>query len=263
MAGKARNGTAPAGQSAIVKTVAEFTHRVVRWAKFQTHEDTEREAKALGEVRDADTYARGAVLVGKLRDWRLSVEEYYKPLKRAIDSHKDDVLAMERADVETPAALLEDIEGSMEAWRSAEEARAADEQAELQRLADEKAEAERKATLQRLQEAQARERDKAAADAIKREAEALQRAPVVSTKVEVKPAVPSTTGSGYRKRSERWTADVESLEDLILAVAEGIKDPTKKAPPVRALCANTQFLNAQANQLHEAMDYPGVKARKV
>src|SRR5688572_14667988 len=122
MAGKTEQA-APAGQSAIVKTVAEFTHRVVRWAKFQTHEQTARDARALGEVRDADSYAKGAALVGKLRDWRMTVEEYYKPLKRAIDAHKDDVLAMERADVAEPADLMEDITLSMEAWQSAEDAR--------------------------------------------------------------------------------------------------------------------------------------------
>lgn len=267
MAGKVHgNNAAPAGQSAaavIVKTIAEFTQRVTRWQRHQTHDDTEREAKALGEVRDADSYARGAALVGKLRDWRLTVEEYYTPLKRAVDAHKDDVLAMERADVAIPAMLMEDIEGSMEAWRSGEDARLEDERAELQRIADADAAAKRHQELEALRAAQARERDVAAAQAIQREADALQRAPIVSRRVEVVSAVPSVKGSGYRKKSERWTAEVESLEDLILAVAEGIKDPTKKAPPVRALVANTQFLNAQANQLHEAMDYPGVKARKI
>lgn len=116
------------------------------------------------------------------------------------------------------------------------------------------AEAERVKEQQRLQAIEDKRRQQEAKQLERHgqaeAAAAVLAAPAVAPTVEVKPATPAVEGVSF---TEHWSAELVDKDALIDAISDG------RVPP-EAVQVNMPFLNAQAKQFKQTLNYPGVRA---
>lgn len=180
------------------------------------------------------------------------VKEHYKkilqPFKDAIaevERQREDELApWTAADATVGQAIL--------AWLASEEVRvkaeAAAQLAEAQARADADKQAQADA-LRRASEAAPTVRDR---KALAQQATAVEQASVLPQPVGPRPTVGKLAGT---HTTERWSAEVDDADALIAGVLAGTVDR-------RAVQPNQEWLDAQAQQLRQDLDLPGVRAVK-
>jgi hypothetical protein len=217
--------------------------------------------RAIDEVTDETTFKQAAELLKDIKKAKTAVKSYYAPWKRELNDAREIIITMEKVDTETLDTLHESVDSSMKAWEDArkEEERLAREEAEA--AARRKAEAERLGQIEALRIAKEKQASEAVKNAIETELKTLKNTPVTPAKVSVPSFVPPVQGFW---RTETHEASVDDFNELILAVADAIRDPTKPGPPPEALLPNMVHLNAQARTLTDNMSkaYPGVSAKK-
>jgi FtsZ-binding cell division protein ZapB len=169
---------------------------------------------------------------------RKSVEEFRKEKTAPLDAAKKGWMDHFRA----ATGFLDDAEAIWTPKILQYDREEAKKRAEAQRLANEAAEAQRKAL-----EEQARTLEAAAPEtavALK-EAAQMVSAPVIPL------AVPKSEQSTNHRVT--WSADVTSVDDLILAIAMG-------SVSKEAFIPNMKYLDGLARLEHEKMNIPGVRA---
>ena len=190
------------------------------------------DSRSIVAIPDAPTYERAAVCKRGLVARRIFIEDFFKPIKQAIDATKRVVLDRERL-VATPVDQEEKRIGVLLVSYD-------DEQERQRQLAEKRAQEE-----PQLAEAQHYEAmgDAKAVDATLNGQGLVQ--------VAVPSSVPKVAGISYR---ETWSADVTDLKALVQAVAAG------KAP-LDYLQANTVAINQAARSLKTELNLiPGLKA---
>jgi hypothetical protein len=217
--------------------------------------------RTIDEVTDEKTFKQAAELLKDIKKAKKSAKAYYTPWKQELDEAKASVILMEKVDVERLETLHESVDSSMKAWEDArkEQERVAREEAEA--AARRKAEAERLAQVEALRRAAAQQPNADVRAALTKEVTSLKNTPVTPDKVTVQRFIPQVQGFW---RTETHEASVDNFDELILAVADAIRDPAKSGPPREALLPNMVHLNAQAKTLTDNMSkaYPGVSAKK-
>ena len=190
------------------------------------------EAQQIIALTDAPTYERAAICKRGLVARRIFIEDFFKPIKQAIDATKRIVLDRERL-VAAPVKEQEDRIGVLLVDYD-------DAQERQRQLAQKKIEED--ARLAEAEHYQAMGDPAAAEDALN--GRGLVQ-PIVPS------SVPKVAGISYR---ETYTGDVTDLQALVKAVAGG------KAP-LAYLQVNQVALNAAARSLRESLNLiPGVRA---
>ena len=189
------------------------------------------ESRRILAIPDVPTYERAAICKRGLVARRIFIEDFFKPIKQAIDGTKRVVLDRQRL-VETPVKEQEDrIGGLMVGWT--------DEQERRRRLAEKNIQEE--AALAEAEHHQAMG-DQTSAE------EALNGRGLVNPTVQS--TVPKVAGISYR---ETHSAEVMDFAALVKAVADG------KAP-MAYLLPNQIALNAAARSLKEELNsLPGLR----
>lgn len=211
------------------------------------------EAQSLTAVADAADYEYAAGLVVRLRFCARAAESYYKPFKQAIDAIKRKVLDREYKDASAYDHAASRLDQMARAWMTAKAAkeRAEREAAEAaQRAEDERL---RQETVARLKRAAEQVPDSALQTAINLEAQQLAAAPLATTKVTHKSAIPAVRG--YVPTVVTYSAVCDDLMLLVKAVAEG-------TVPLDALEVNQARINKAAVDSKEALRWPGVRVVK-
>lgn len=208
-----------------------------KWAEYQKILDFGK------TINVSDDFSRDqAIEVGKLlQAASKEFTEFYKPVKKAFDDAKKPVLDAEKSD----AAALDTVKSDLAAQvlkyqRAQEKIRQEQERAERERLAKEEEE-------RRLLEA-------IELEALGLKEEAAQRLEEQAMAPAVIIAAGPKKVSGFVER-EVWKATVENLSLLIKAVAAG-------KVPLLALTADQAWLNKQATDYGETLQFPGVSVKK-
>lgn len=180
-------------------------------------------------------------------DWLLQatgkgIAEFYKPFKQKLDEIKQAIRDDEVWDADQVTLEKARLANLVLAWDTAQE-RARQEE---MRQARERAAAEER-------EARIAEALELAADGKQEEADAVldnpsMPLPVITQKSEVEKVRGQATRTTYR-------GNVVDLRKLIQAVAAG-------KVPFQALQANQSFIDNQATEFREGMDWPGVEVVK-
>lgn len=187
---------------------------------------------------DGNADAEVAVQAGRMMQAGINkAREFFKPKKQAIDKVKDVVLDAEREDVaeyEREKTRLTDL---LLAYTREEKRKAA----EQQRLEEEKRKKDE--DDRKLAEAQYLQEQGAPAEVV--EAKLVEE---TMPQAIVHPTAPKFAGSTQRKA---WVATVFDQKALVEAIAAG-------KVPMQAFEWNQSFLNNQATQFRDGLNYPGV-----
>lgn len=195
-------------------------------------------AKAMQIVDSAQFVAAGELLK-TIKGLRSEIDQTFDPIiQKQHEAHKE-AIAQKRK-VEAPLVEAENIlKPRIATYMQEEERKRREEELRLQRQAQEEEE------RQQLESAVILEAigEPESADALL--AERRVAPPVILPR-----QVPQVAGVF---KTQRWSAQVFNLMDLVKAVAAG-------KVPIMALQANTTFLNQQARSMKSALNYPGVRA---
>lgn len=192
-------------------------------------------------VSDVETYHEAATMLLGVKALKKNIEEYFRPLKEAAHKAHKAITQREAEELAKLSPAMAHLSNTMATWNAEQERQRRIEQERLD------AEARKLAEEQQIAEAilAANAGDHAEADAIL--AEPVQVvAPILQS------AVPKVAGLAMKST---WSAEVTSLKELVLAVAQ------RKAP-IECLEASQTFLNMQARALKGNLRYPGVVARE-
>lgn len=192
------------------------------------------------QIRDAESYQEGSVLVRNLARFIKAWDDLLDPVVRSIDASLK-VARGQRDKIRVPAVEMKrEIGARMETWDRAERDYLQAEQARLT------AEAQEKAQLEALIAAESRG-DEAAVVIIA--SDDTPAAMVFSPPVQ---EPPKAEGISYR---DIWSAHVTNLSVLIQAVASG-------QAPRNTVMENQKVLDGLARTLKEAFSLPGVEVKK-
>lgn len=207
-------------------------------------------------VSDDASYSAAGEFLRKVATLKKKVMEVIGPVvTKAHEAHKAAVKM--RDELLAPPATAEDlVKRKMATWENEQQRLREAEQRRLQAIADKEAEDRRLAEAleaeERAKALAAQNRPEEAAQA-EQQVQELLEAPISAPPIQLPPATPKVQGVSMR---ETWSAQVDSMMDLVRAIAAGKASIEFVAP-------NLPALNAQARSLKETFNIPGVRAIKV
>lgn len=215
----------------------ESAFAVQRTEKRREWEPIVAAAKAVA-ITDVDSYTNAIGMGRLLQNAEKGLGELFTPAKKQIDAVKKVVLDAEKEDIGAVATAKQELGRKVQAWDAEQAKIRAEEERRLREIARQEEE-ERK-----LQEAIELE-----AQGEKEEAVRVLDAPSLPPPVMVQTAMaPQIAGKVSRTT---YKATVTNLLELVKGVANG-------TVPIRAVSANQAFLNSQATDFREGLQYPGV-----
>lgn len=212
--------------------------------KTQEKPDIEQSLKAranaiaLVDVVDSESFERAALNVGDLVEIKKSWTGYWEKIKGSAHETWKGIVAKEKALVDVVEKKVADQKALAKKWSDAEEKK----RLEAQRIAQAQADKEAKEALKnQVKELKRLGEDEAAA--------ALKEAPPPPPQVVLPTSIPQGHG---RMTQKFYSAVVVDLMSLAKAVIAG-------KVPLAAIQGNDTYLNNQARQLKETLNYPGVR----
>jgi hypothetical protein len=215
-------------------------------------------------VTDAKSYAEAGEQLKYLAQCQELATGFLDPIRACLLKPYQQAQQFLKAATDPFALATNHVKRQRMTWADEQERIRQAEQDRLRREQEAKAEEERKArgeqmTLNAVDEALA-SGDVATAE--KLVAEPIQAPGEYIPPVHVESVVPETKGLSKRKN---WKAEVVSLEDLVLSIAEGIcslRDGKglQGHAPLTFIEINQTAINQAAKSQEKAMSYPGLKA---
>lgn len=214
-------------------------------------------ATAITSISSAEDFQRGGEILVFIRRTLRRVADHYKGYKDPVNALRGHILDLERSDLRGWEAESERLTPIVDGWRVQEAARIERERREAQAAEDQRVRAEQQAIADALKAQAAQQPDKAVAKAQAAEARSIEQKPLAARSVASRP-LPTVAGLGAG--SEKPVAEILDLMTLVKAVAAG-KVPLAALEPER-LIESHPWLNRQAGQMGEQLQYPGVRIVK-
>lgn len=189
-------------------------------------------------VVDAETFRAADARVKELNEIKTSWEGYWAKIKKSAHETWKGIVAKEKDVLDIVDQKKENQRADAKVWTDEQERIRREEERKAQAIAQKQADDEALARAAELE----REGDHETAAAV-------IAAPPPAPRVVVPTAVPAGYGNMTRKY---YSAVVVDLLALAKAVVAG-------KVPVAAIAGNQTYLNSQATQLKETMNYPGVR----
>ena len=215
-------------------------------------------------VVDSVTYQQAGDTLVRLTSLKDRVTGFLNPIREVLLRPYQRAQQKLKEASEPFDQALSHVKAQRLAWDQEQERLRIAEQERLRKEQEAKAESDRRArgeqlTMAAIDEAIAQGEEAAAAELLEKPIEAP---PVYLPPVHVDSQVPKTAGVSKRKN---WGAEVVSLEDLILDVAQGICTSRDGKgllghAPVTFLEANMTKINQAAKSQEKAFNYPGLRA---
>ena len=193
------------------------------------------------KVTDEESSRTAAQLGKLLQASSKELDSLYKPHKQAIDKIKKAVLDMEKTDTNEIDVVKKDLAAQLLRYDE-----------EQERIRQEQERLERAAALAAQEEARIQE-----ALLLEQQGRLDEATQLLDEEPLSPPAIITAKGksSSGAVRRESWKATVDNLMLLVKAVAAG-------KVPLLAVTADEGYLNRQATDYREGLNYPGVSVKR-